>query len=41
MNDIESALAALAKEDIDAIYIPTDNVLANAVALVHSVNKGE
>lgn len=41
MNDIESALAALAKEDIDAIYIPTDNVLANAAALVHSVNKGE
>lgn len=41
MNDIESALAALAKEDVDAIYIPTDNVLANACALVHSNNIGE
>ena len=41
MNDIESALAALAKEGVDAIYIPTDNVLANASALVHSANMGE
>lgn len=41
MNDIESALAALAKEDVDAIYIPTDNVLANASATVHSHNIGE
>ena len=39
--DIESALAALAKEDVDAIYIPTDNVLANASALVHSTNIGQ
>ncbi len=41
MNDIESALAALAKDGVDAIYIPTDNVLANASALVHSANMGE
>ncbi|MBE6546079.1 MAG: sugar ABC transporter substrate-binding protein [Ruminococcaceae bacterium] len=41
MNDIESALTALAKEGVDAIYIPTDNVLANACAMVHSVNIGE
>ena len=41
MNDIESAMAALAKEKVDAIYIPTDNVLANASALVHSINIGE
>ncbi|MBQ7293816.1 MAG: hypothetical protein IJW79_08755 [Clostridia bacterium] len=41
MNDIENALAALAAEDVDAIYIPTDNLLANACALVHSVNIGE
>ena len=41
MNDIESAFAALAKEGVDAIYIPTDNVIANASALVHSANMGE
>lgn len=41
MNDIENAMAALAKEDVDAIYIPTDNLLANAAATVHSVNIGE
>lgn len=41
MNDIESALAALVKEGVDAIYIPTDNLLANASALVHSTNIGE
>ena len=41
MNDIQSAMAALAKEGVDAIYIPTDNVLANACALVHSTNIGE
>ena len=41
MNDIESALASLAKEGVDAIYIPTDNVLANACAMVHSNNVGQ
>lgn len=41
MNDIENAMAALAKEGVDAIYIPTDNVLANASATVHSNNIGE
>ena len=41
MNDIESALVALQKEEVDAIYIPTDNLIANAVATVHSVNMGE
>lgn len=41
MNDVESAMASLAKEGVDAIYIPTDNVLANASALVHSANIGE
>lgn len=35
-NDIGAALSSLT--DVDAIYIPTDNVLANAAAQVHSVN---
>ncbi len=41
MNDIESALSALLKEGVDAVYIPTDNVLANASAFVHTINMGE
>ncbi len=39
MNEIESAFIAL--KNVDAIYIPTDNTLANGVATVHSVNIGE
>ncbi len=41
MNDIEGALTALLKAGVDAVYIPTDNVLANASAFVHSINMGE
>ncbi|MBQ8207480.1 MAG: ABC transporter substrate-binding protein [Clostridia bacterium] len=40
INDIESAFIALAAEGVDAIYIPTDNVLANGAANVHSINIG-
>lgn len=40
INDIEAAFIALAAEGVDAIYIPTDNVLANGSANVHSINIG-
>lgn len=40
INDIEAAFIALAAEGVDAIYIPTDNVLANGAANVHSINIG-
>ena len=39
LNDIESAFIAL--KDTDAIYIPTDNVLANGAATIHSTNMGK
>lgn len=39
MNDIESAFISL--KDVNAIYIPTDNVLASGASTVHSVNLGE
>ena len=38
INDLRTAMIALANESVDAIYIPTDNVLANGVATVHSLN---
>lgn len=41
INDLRYAFVALQKEGVDAIYIPTDNVIANACATVHSINKGE
>lgn len=41
INDIESAMVSLKSEKVDAIYIPTDNTLANAAAAVHSINIGE
>lgn len=41
VNDIESAMVSLKSEGVDAIYIPTDNTLANAAAAVHSINIGE
>lgn len=40
-NDIQSAFIALKAEGVDAIYIPTDNVLANGSATVHAINIGE
>lgn len=41
INDIQAAFASLLAEGVDAIYIPTDNTLANGAATVHSVNMGE
>jgi ABC-type uncharacterized transport system substrate-binding protein len=41
INDLRYAFVTLQKENVDAIYIPTDNVIANACATVHSINKGE
>ena len=41
INDIQSAFIALEAEGVDAIYIPTDNTLANGAATVHSINIGE
>ncbi|MGI6167814.1 MAG: ABC transporter substrate binding protein [Eubacteriales bacterium] len=38
LNDIQNAFIAL--KDVDAIYIPTDNVLASGAATVHSINIG-
>lgn len=40
INDIEAAFIALAAEGVDAIYIPTDNGLANGAANVHAINIG-
>jgi len=39
INELESALVALKK--VDAIYIPTDNTLANGAASVHNLNIGK
>ena len=41
INDLENTMIKLQTSGIDAIYIPTDNVLANGIANVHSLNKGE
>ncbi len=40
INDIQAAFVALASAGVDAIYVPTDNVLANGSATIHSVNIG-
>ena len=41
ITELKSAMIALANEGVDAIYIPTDNTLANGAATVHAVNIGE
>jgi len=41
INDLENAMIKLQNEGVDAIYIPTDNTLANGISTVHSLNKGE
>ncbi len=41
INDIQSAFIALSEAGVDAIYVPTDNVIANACSTVHSINIGE
>ena len=38
INDIEAAFVALRAAGVDAIYIPTDNVLANGASNIHSIN---
>lgn len=40
INDIEAAFIALGAAGVDAVYVPTDNVLANGAATIHSVNIG-
>ncbi len=40
INDIEAAFISLGAAGVDAVYIPTDNVLANGAANIHSVNIG-
>lgn len=40
INDIEAAFVALKQAGVDIIYIPTDNLLANGVSNIHSVNIG-
>lgn len=41
INDLENAMIKLQNAGVDAIYIPTDNVLANGIATVHSLNTGK
>ncbi len=41
INDLENTMIKLQSSGIDAIYIPTDNTIANAATQVHSLNKGE
>ncbi len=41
INDLRATIQALANEGVDAIYIPTDNAIANACDTVHLVNLGE
>ncbi len=41
INDIQSAFIALRAEGVDAIYIPTDNTLANGAANIHLLNVGD
>ncbi len=40
-NDLQAAFVALKAAGVDAIYIPTDNVLANGVANIHIINTGK
>lgn len=37
--DISAALTAINNEGVEALYLPTDNLLANAAAAVHNYNK--
>ena len=41
ITELKTAMIALSNEKVDAIYVPTDNVLANGAATVHAVNIGE
>lgn len=39
INDVASAFESFKREQVECIYIPTDNKLANGAETVHSVNK--
>lgn len=39
--DLQSAMVALQEAGVDAIYIPTDNTLANICDTVHATNMGQ
>lgn len=41
ITELENAMIKLKNAGVDAIYIPTDNVLANGAATVHTFNLGE
>ncbi len=41
ISDLEAAITALKAAGVDAIYIPTDNLLANGAATVHTVNTAD
>ncbi len=41
INDLEAAMIYLKKEGITAIYVPTDNTLANGTANLHVLNTAE
>lgn len=41
ITELNNAMIALAEAGVDAIYIPTDNVLANGAATVHAINIGQ
>ena len=41
ITNLQSAMMKLQQAGVDAIYIPTDNLLANSVATVHELNCGD
>ena len=41
ITELNTAMVALAEAGVDAIYIPTDNVLANGASTVHAINIGQ
>ena len=41
INDLEYAILKLKQAGVDAIYIPTDNILANGAATIHTFNVGD
>ena len=41
ITELENAILKLKSAGVDAIYLPTDNVLANGAATVHSFNLGD
>lgn len=41
ITNLQNAMLKLQQEGVDAIYIPTDNLLANGIATVHELNCGK